>query len=419
MTLMATPTIHRRINRRGASFATVLIAITSAAFACGGSEPSAEQAREILMKQLRDSGVARDVAMCISDESLERFEPGELVNSSGEATPEINAAVAQIVAECTASDTTVPSATVPETTLPETTEPATTAPEATVPVTTVPDIDLETFCGSSEDVFVALRAADLFDEPTPATMQAYFSELIDRIELAIITAPNSDFATQPNELLDAVEAFDELLAGVDYDSAQVDEDPLPAESEIVETTTDELEAFLNDNCDTGSDIDAETSELADELIALAGDITPGEDGIRSAESVDLFISSDVPATWTSEAGETVDDRRVFIVATDAEAFKTSWGIDGVRFTGMDTTSDFLTLMDDTDAFRECTLLAEEAYGDGVYTGTLRRYEGCGEGTEAVIIGANLVDGEGTVLVEVQMVEFDPAVLETITTSFVV
>ncbi|HUF98775.1 MAG TPA: hypothetical protein VMM60_11665, partial [Ilumatobacter sp.] len=93
---------------------------------------------------------------------------------------------------------------------------------------------------------------------------------------------------------------------------------------------------------------------------------------------------------------------------------------GVRISGIDATVDYFALMDDTDAFRECTLLAEEVYDDGLYAGTLRRYESCGESgtSEAVIIGANDIDSEGTVLVEFQMVEFDQAVLDMITSSFV-
>lgn len=125
------------------------------------------------------------------------------------------------------------------------------------------------------------------------------------------------------------------------------------------------------------------------------------------------------APWTSELSETVDDRRIFIVATDAERFTTSWGVDGVRFTGLEATVGYVPLMDESDAARECTLAVEEDFENLQYIGELRRYEGCGEGTEAVVIGANDIDGEGTVVVELQMVEFDPAVLGLIVISFVV
>jgi len=413
-----TTTQPRRIGRRRVTAASML-ALALVVGACGSSEPSAENAREVLMKQLTDSGLSTETATCIVDESLRRFEPGELVNTSGQASDEVNAAVGEIVIECSTPETTIPATTIAPTTIPETTVPQTTVPETTVPETTVPELDLTAFCATSEDVYIALLAGESFETPAPATAEAYFAELIDRIELAIVTAPSSDFTVQPNELLAAIQGLDEVLAANGYDRTLVPEEEIADEGDVVNSVKADLEFFLED-CDTGTDVDAEASALAEQLISLGGgEVSPVDGDTRSAESVDLFINSDVPAAWTSEFSETVDGRRIFIVAIDAEAFKARWGVDGVRFSGLDTTVDFLPLMDETDAARECTLLVEEDYDDGLYVGKLRRYEGCGEGTEAVVIGANDIDGEGTVLVELQMVELDEAVVTMITESFVV
>jgi hypothetical protein len=415
--MATTLTKPRRTGRRRLVGTTCMLSIALVAGACGSSEPSADEAREKLLQQLADSGASAETAICIVDEALERFEPVELVNERGVASPEVDAALGGIVNECSIPEATIPATTILDGTVPRTTVPETTVPETTVPETTVPDVDLTAFCAASEDVYVALLAGDAFDPPSPATMEAFFAELVDRIEVAVVTAPNGEFAAQPNELLVAIESVDTVFAASGYDVLQVSEEDLADEGEVIDNVKAELEDFLS-NCDTGTDIDAEANALAEELIAL-GDVPPIDGSVRRAESVDLHISSDVPAAWTSELGETVDDRRIFIVATDAEGFTTSWGVDGIRFTGLDTTVDYFPLMDDSDAARECTMVVEEDFENTRYVGKLRRYEGCGGETEAVVIGANDNDGAGTVLVELQMVEFDQAVLDLITSSFLV
>ena len=430
--MVTTITEPRRTARRSLAVTGCLALVTVIATACGSSEPSADEARDKLMDRLTESGVSAPVATCIVDEALERFEPGELVNTSGQASAEVDAALGDIVVECSTREprsaaTTIPEATdteiiagtsIPDTTIPETTVPDTTVPDTTVP-DTVPDVDLTAFCVASEDVLIGLLAGDAFEAPAPATMEAFFAELMDRIELAIVKAPTAEFAVQPIQLLAAIQSFDAVHAASGYDVLLFGEEQLADEGDVVASVQAELEIFL-ENCETGTDIDAEASALASELTALGGaPVPPGDDRIRRSESVDLLISSDVPALWTSELSETVDDRRIFIVATDAERFTTSWGVDGVRFTGLEATVGYVPLMDESDAARECTLAVEEDFENLQYIGKLRRYEGCGEGTEAVVIGANDIDGEGTVVVELQMVEFDPAVLGLIVISFVV
>ena len=417
--MVTTITKPRRTAPRSLAVTACMTLVAVTVTACGSSEPSADEARDKLMDQLTSSGVATPVATCIVDEALERFEPAELVNSSGQASAEVDAALGDIVVECSTPESTIPDTTIPDTTIPDTTIPDTTIPETTIPETTVPDVDLTAFCAASEDVLIGLLAGDAFEAPAPATMEAFFAELIDRIELAIVTAPSSEFTVQPSELLVAIESFDAVLGASGYDILLVGEEELADEGDVVDSVQAELEIFL-ENCDTGTNIDAEASALAAELTALGGTpVPPGAGQIRRSESVDLLISSDVPALWTSELSETVDDRRIFIVATDAERFTTSWGVDGVRFTGLEATVDYVPLMDESDAFRECTLVVEEDFENLQYIGKLRRYEGCGEDTEAVVIGANDIDGEGTVVVELQMVDFDPAVLGLIVISFVV
>jgi hypothetical protein len=414
----------RRTRRRSLAFVAPVATLAFIAAACGSSEPSADEARQLLMQQLADGGVATDDATCIVDEALERFEPGELVNTSGEATAEVDAALRAIVMECSTPLPRVPETSVPQTTVPQTAVLRTTVPDApdsatTVPETTTPpEMDLTAFCSASEDVLIGLMAGDAFDAPSPATMEAFFAELIDRIELAIVTAPNSEFAEQPNELLTAIQGYDAALAASGYDVELVSEEELADEGEVVDTVTAELEGFLAD-CDTGTDVEAEANALAQELTELGlEDVPPPVDGdTRTAEDVEGGISSDVPASWTSELSETVDDRHIFIVAVDADGFTTSWSVDGVRFTHLDTTADYVPLMDESDAARECTLLVEEDFENSRHTGKLRRYENCGDDTEAVVIGVNETDGDGTTLVELQMVDFDPVVLALITDSF--
>ncbi len=416
-----------RTRRRSLAVSACLVSVAVMVAACGSSESSADEARKKLMDQLTDSGVSTSVATCIVDEALERFEPGELVNTSGQASTEVDVALGDIVVKCSTPEPTVPATapeindteTISETTVPDTTVRDTTVPDTTVPDTTVPDADLTAFCAASEDVYIGLLAGDVFETPAPVTMEAFFAELIDRIALAIVTAPTSEFAAEPTELLAAIRRFDEEFAANGYDILLVSQEVLADDGDVVNSVQAELETFLAD-CDTGTDTDAEASALAEELTALGEAEAPLIDGqVRRSESVDLLISSDVPATWTSELSETVDDRRIFIVATDAEGFTTSWGVDGVRFTGLEATVGYVPLMDESDAARECTLMVEEDFENLQYIGTLRRYEGCGEDTEAVVIGANDIDGEGTVVVELQMVEFDPAVLGLIVISFVV
>src|SRR5690606_27122767 len=109
--------------------------------------------------------------------------------------------------------------------------------------------------------------------PAPRTLEAFFGELIDRIELSIVTAPSPDFATEPNALLDAVMAFDDALADVEYDIDQVPSDALDAEGEVINATQEDLATFLSTQCESSVDIAAEAAALADQFIALGGDVT--------------------------------------------------------------------------------------------------------------------------------------------------
>ncbi len=130
-------------HRTAAAFA-VAVLMATALPACGGPEVSAVEARHILVSGLIDAGQPPAVAACIATRALTRHAPGELANTAGTTSAEVNASVAAIAAECTAEltppppPTTTTPATTPATTTPRTTAPATTTPPSTTPATTMP-----------------------------------------------------------------------------------------------------------------------------------------------------------------------------------------------------------------------------------------------------------------------------------------
>ena len=144
--------------------------------------------------------------------------------------------------------------------------------------------------------------------------------------------------------------------------------------------------------------------------------------VRVVESDWGDIMVAVPASWTLEESWDGDQGRGLVVAPDLSAFDSSWNADGVMITAaaLDPTLpvDFSTVVAATAASNECSPAGNGSYADGLYSGRIHRFDSCAGGsTEAVVIVGVDEDHRVIVLVELQMVDFDEAVLQTITDSF--
>ena len=415
--------------------------------ACGSSDVSAEEARRIVVNGLIDAGQSAEVAECVADRALERHEPGELANSAGTTSAEVNASIAGILAGCTTdlSPPTTPPATPPPTTV--------VVPPTTVPATTVPELD-PAFCAAGHDVQIVLTAAGLMDDPGPIAFEAWLSEALDRTELAVLTAPDGRDRDIHLTVHTELEDLRELAESVDYD---VEAPGAPGdEADAIGVRIDEQRTLLEDVLQAGCGVDvgdtAEAQRLADDLMGLdiptttvpagstpdpAPSSTPGSTpgsapsdtvpaGEIEVDHAETGILLDVPASWTAEAAGIADTQfgpatRFLLRGPDVGVF-TNGSLDGegVGIYAVDGTVDYVPLLAASTPAQACTLDREEPYDDGVYVGTLRYYRDCGgSAASVVVVGATDDDAEVAVYVEIRVAsDSDPAIDLVLSTFYV-
>jgi hypothetical protein len=411
------------------SRASVLVLATLGVGACGSSDVTAEEARRIVVNGLIDAGQSAEVAECVADRALERHEPGELANSAGTTSTEVNASIAGILAGCTTDLSPPP--------MPPTTVPPTTVPATTVPATTVPELD-PAFCAAGHDVQIVLAAAGLMDDPGPIAFEAWLSEALARTELAVLTAPDGRDRDIHVTLHTELEDLRELAESVEYDV----EAPGAAgdEADAIGVRIDEQRTLLEDVLQAGCRVDvgdtAAAQRLADDLIGLDVPTTTVATGSAPSDTVpsgeievdhaETGILLDVPASWTAEAAGIADTQfgpatRFLLRGPDVGVF-TNGSLDGegVGIYAVDGTVDYVPLLAASTPAQACTLDREEPYDDGVYVGTLRYYRDCGgSAASVVVVGAADDDAEVAVYVEIRVAsDSDPAVALVLSTFYV-
>lgn len=397
-----------------------------AAAGCGSDDVSADDARRIVVNGVLETGRPAEVAECVADLALARHEPGELVNTEGRTSDEVNASVAGIVADCTAQHA------------PPTTAPGTTTTTSTVVTTTAPERLDAAYCEASRDVLVVLQAADLMEHPGVAAVAGWFDEALDRTELATLVAPSGRLQDIHVVLNTELARADALAAELGYDITADDSgiaDESTAVGERIQAQRELLVDVVSSDCDPGfADPEVITQladELAGELLALEPPApattapvttTPGRDAVPITNDVSQMALT-VPSAWAQEQvdpGGTGVPRA--LVRTDDLATFTAPGLngEGVRIDALDGSIDYLPLLAASPAPAACTLDHEEPYDDGLYVGTLRYYRDCG-GSAAwvVLVGAADVDSQVAVLVELRVPRADDPAVEMVLSTFYV
>lgn len=445
-------TPQRRTRFAAGAGAAALALLLSA---CGGGEEATEESvRELLTTQLIDEVELSEAdASCIVDGAFERHDLDQLATFADDnPDPAVIESVTDLTFDCLLNgdaideiiDDAVDDLSLDEDAADGTIEPETPDEEPVGEEEPVveeePEIDDQAllfesspaFCQASMDVFVTILAGDeLPTVPAPATVEALWTTLIDRAQIAIDAAPNDMLAEQPVQFLASVQNLAAASAAVGHDISQLNNDPsLDGDVETLTEITDALEGYLEQVCFVDPDIltdDAVT--LASQLEELAGPVEPETpdtpDPVGGTQTINDPVTNirvTVPDAWTQTDGVASDGVRILTVAPDLATFDGSWLIDGVMITAVDVSGDldFTAALEQTAAYTGCEWADAEPYDDGVYTGMLHRFEECaGTTTQAVVIVATDSDLSTQILVEVQMVEWSEAVLDDITASFLV
>ncbi|MCB0987916.1 MAG: serine protease [Microthrixaceae bacterium] len=182
---------------------------------------------------------------------------------------------------------------------------------------------------------------------------------------------------------------------------------------------DELEAIES----LGSAVEAETGPLQ------SGGSYSGYTRVSDDSGT---ISVEVPNEWSSVDGTplTLDDGSQWAnvtASTDVAAYMQTWNTPGVSITAAatsalpDTDPTAIVNMFAEDALAACTNDGQQAYDDGLYSGTIQYLSNCGgSGASAVYLAATPADGSFMVLLSAQMAsEADLAALDQIVATFIV
>lgn len=407
-------------------FAAVAVAGALVVSACGGNDTSPEEARRVIIAALvNDAALPRDVAECVADGALAKHAPDELVNTSGTTTDAVNASVQIITTAC----------------ITQLTPTTTTAPPTTVAATTVPTtepVELNSYCAAMYDVAVGLAASAKLVEPGPASTRAWFDEVDDRLEIAVLSAPAPRFQDLPLDLKSRLDAFEKLVAQAGYDIEGVERDPnVETVTGRIDALSDEVTAFLGESCDRTVDGDgADVTSLADDLAALDVPTTTTPTTVPTAttvppdpvpvEHLGSGITLSVPPDWTQEEGGVAPtnygpETRYLIRAVDLARFKDGgMNGEGVGVFAVDGTTDFARFLDGSQPSQDCTLDDEQDYDDGVYAGTYQLYGQCGGSTGAVIVvGAADADKNIALYLEIRVPSAGDWAIDTVLDTFFV
>ncbi len=315
------------------------------------------------------------------------------------------------------------------------------------------------FCEAGRTAFESFLVLDLIpDDAERNIVEPTMVQLLVDINLALEIAPNEELAVGPQIAFVSMNNIRNAAIEIDFDPEAFKEAAdyeLRDDYESFVNIMNALNGYLEGPCGLSLDDtyaiaegrfaalqQSQTVETTGSAVNGAGNGTGNATsaGNSSGEApapvqaesavVDVrVVESDwgdimvaVPASWTLEESWDGDQGRGLVVAPDLSAFDSSWNADGVMITAaaLDPTLpvDFSTVVAATAASNECSPAGNGSYADGLYSGRIHRFDSCAGGsTEAVVIVGVDEDHRVIVLVELQMVDFDEAVLQTITDSF--
>ncbi len=142
------------------------------------------------------------------------------------------------------------------------------------------------------------------------------------------------------------------------------------------------------------------------------------------------ISVEVPTSWSQVDGApiTLEDGTVIAnisAAPDLQAFYDNWDSPGLSLSGagpeMGSDVNELLTQITANAAEYCTETAPQDYDDGLYTGLIQVFTGCGGGSAVLLaIAAQPADASFTALVLIQLAtEADIAVADKVVETFVI
>ncbi len=111
-----------------------------------------------------------------------------------------------------------------------------------------------------------------------------------------------------------------------------------------------------------------------------------------------------------------------MAAPSIDRFDDSWIADGVMITATEANGDvqWMTMLNETAAWNDCTLATVQPYDDGMYVGVLHHYTDCARSTtQAVVVAAADRGLNVDVIVEIQMQDIDFEAVAGILDSFTV
>jgi hypothetical protein len=308
-----------------------------------------------------------------------------------------------------------------------TTTPAPTTTEASVVTDPPPDttgVADADFCTAAEDFFLPGRALDFGDVNDPVLLEGAFTVMnvlvFDPIELAP-TADDAALFVESQRLLDIATPG---LEAAGYDLA--DPTAIPNNEEVGQALIDfggllgEMQLFLVEKC--GSD-SAELDEIAMVLaVDLAAGTLPASVTFVEVTNDDLTITVDVPESWADVDGAPDTDVRQLAAAPDVATFLASYTEDGmIVVTGDAPIPDaWIAALDAFVGSAEssgCTIVSDEPYDDGVYTGTENLLD-CGDPADDVrLIGGRDDEGSLFFLLAIVSPADSPEIRDTIVQTF--
>lgn len=390
--------------------AALLLALTFAATACGGSS---------------------------GDDSAPDTDESEEVDGATAVTDPPDAEVAPIDEPTTDAPTTdAPTTTVADTT--------TTTTEVEVDT---PEQSAAAYCDASLEYWIPNGGLSFLAIDDSVGAERAFDDLADRIQGPIDTAPNDDARQSAIDAEVVLTELTPLLAEVDFDPDRLDEldDRAKVDELIIQfgDSQNRLGNFLLEECSfvrsdlVGLALDYATSQATlpiqrdkdplpePEVEVEVEPTAPSGDSTSIADDTGN-IEVSVPAEWTDVLGEPGPTENRLIASTDQAAFLNGFDVPGMFIEAVDTPGGngaaayplaLETIITNYTA-GGCTLVSEEPYSDIAYTGSEALLT-CVPGFETRVIAGTDSSEERIFVVAMVLVAGDTTTRDLIANTFII
>lgn len=291
------------------------------------------------------------------------------------------------------------------------------------------------FCDAGYVAYESWVVLDLVPtEAKPEIVEPAMTQLLIDINLALEVAPNEELATAPRYAFTTMNNIRNFAIEHGYDGdamADAISPEVAADYDAFLIVMDALSEYLEGPC--GMDLGGARTNATTRLGILESNAanrpaqnpveqTPEVEDIRYIESNWGDIQVAVPAGWDQEESWVDGRTRNLAVSSDLAAYDSSWRADGLQIFAADLTADddvnLERMLASTAAWNECTQDSAAPYSDGLYSGEIHRFVNCDGGqTGAAVITAVSDDGAIAIIVQVQMIDFNEAIMTLIADSF--